>query len=350
MATVLDVAKRAGVSPSTVSRVLSEKAIVAPETRKKVLRVVSELGYEPNRFAQGLRSGKNSTVAFAVGDIEQYVYLQLSQHIQNELEANALDLLLFNLGHRGDRFEALLRRARALRLSGVVIATPDPIDIEAIKRFRNDLDFATCPIVVIGQDVTGHGIPSVWHDDEDAAYSATKSLLERGCRKIAYVGRIQGSAIGSWRFHGYRRAVEDWGIDVDDGSVFDCAYRYPAGYASGQKIAARRADFDGVMCGSDEMALGVMAACSDAGVNVPDDISVIGFGDIEWASFVRPQLTTVSTDYKGLALCAAEIVVGAGDGQTVALEHEIPRELKVRGSTISLGGQKMKTRNWKMEC
>ncbi|MEX2375427.1 MAG: LacI family DNA-binding transcriptional regulator [Dehalococcoidia bacterium] len=332
--TVLDVAKRAGVSPATVSRVLSEKSVVAPATKERVLRAVSELGYEPNRFAQGLRSGKNNTVAFAIGDIEQYVYLQLSQHMQNALEAIGLDLLLFNLGHRGDRFEAILNRSKALRLSGLILATSDPVDTAAIERFRSDVKFSACPIIVVGQDVTAEGIPSVWHDDDESAFAAATYLLRQGCRKIGYVGRIKGSAVGSWRYQGYRRALLKWGVDVPADRVFDCAFRYPAGYASGEKISARRSDFDAVICGSDEMALGVMAAASDGGIAVPDELSIIGFGDIEWSSFVRPALTTLSTNYRDLAAQAAEIVVAAEDPAGLVLKHKIGRDVVIRGSTV----------------
>lgn len=334
MTTVLDVAKRAGVSPATVSRVLSEKSIVAPATKERVLRAVRELGYEPNLFAQGLRSGKNNTVAFAIGDIEQYVYLQLSQHMQNSLEANGLDLLLFNLGHRGDRFEAILARAKALRLSGVILATSDPVDMKAIANFRAEVDFSACPIIVVGQDRSTEGIPSVWHDDAEGAFAATSYLLRQGCRKVGYVGRIEGSAVGSWRYQGYRRALEEWGADLDADRVFDCAFRYPAGYASGQKIAARQDHFDSVVCGSDEMALGVMAAAADAGIAVPEALSVVGFGDIEWSSFVRPALTTLSTNYRDLATQAANIVVSAADFDGSVQKHKIERQLVIRDSTI----------------
>lgn len=334
MVTVLDVAKRAGVSPSTVSRVLSEKAIVAPSTKERVLRAVDELGFEPNRFAQGLRSGKNNTVAFVVGDIEQYVYLQLSQHMQNALEPLGLDLLLFNLGHRGDRFQAILNRAKALRLSGVIIATSDPIDMQAIQRFRADIPVEVCPIVVVGQNAVAQDIPSVWHDDDEAAYIATTYLLRKGCARIAYVGRIAGSAVGTMRYEGYCRALRDRGLSPSRDRVFDCAYRYTAGYASGETIAKNQADFDAVMCGSDEMALGVMAALVDSDLRVPDDVSVVGFGDIEWASFTRPALTTLSTDYGYISAQAAEIIRKSSENSQFELGNKIERSLMIRNSTV----------------
>lgn len=254
--------------------------------------------------------------------------------MQNALEANGLDLLLFNLGHRGDRFEAILARAKALRLSGLILATSDPVDMAAIGSFRSEMEFSACPIIVVGQDRSADGIPSVWHDDEQGAFEATDYLLRRGCRKIGYVGRIEGSAVGSWRYQGYRRALGEWGVEVAGERVFDCAYRYPAGYASGEKIAARQEDFDAVVCGSDEMALGVMAAAADAGIAVPGALSIIGFGDIEWASFVRPAMTTLSTNYRELATQAAQIVVSAESPAGPVLQHKIGRQLMIRGSTI----------------
>lgn len=330
MTTVTDVARRAKVSVSTVSRVLSGKNIVAKRTRGKVLKAIEELGFQPNSLAQGLRRGRSNTVGFMVGDIEQTVYPQLSKHLQASLEECGLDLLLFNTNHSTGRFKTMLEHARKLRLSSIIVATSDEIDATILTQFQATEAGRDCPIIVLGQNLTALGVCSVWHDDTAASRMATKHLLSIGCKRIAYVGRIGGSAIGTMRFQGYRQAIEEqWG-SVDASLVWDSAYRYPAGYSSMRKIAENNIAVDGVIAGSDELALGVMAAAADLGMAIPSDLNVIGFGNVEWSAHVRPTLSTLSSDFPLMAETVKRIIESGND--MVDCGTVIERKLILRNS------------------
>ena len=129
MVNVVAVATHAGVSPATVSRVLAGRVPVAAATRARVLEAVEQLGYRPNEVARSLRAGRGRTVALVTGDIEQGLYAGLAKHVQGELEALGLDLLLFNLGHREDRLQHFLERAPSLGLRGIVLASPHVMDM-----------------------------------------------------------------------------------------------------------------------------------------------------------------------------------------------------------------------------
>lgn len=332
MTNIIDVARRAGVSISTVSRVMSGQAVVAAKTREKVLRAISELDFRPNHMAQGLRLGRTRTVALAIGDIEQHIYLHLFRHVQSALEEAGLDLLLFNLGHRGERFEAVLSRAETLKLSGLLFATSDILDVGKILEFRERVATSDCPVIMLGQNLSEQGICSVWHDDVGASYRATKHLIGLGCRNIAFVGRITGSVVGQSRLAGYSQALRESLGEVAPERVWDAAYRYPAGYAAMEKALNAGVPVDAVFAASDEMALGVMAAAMDRGLGIPEQVSVIGFDNIEWGQHVRPALSTLSRDLPQVAAKVKQLIEDAHAGRPLTESVRIERELILRGS------------------
>ena len=130
MVSVVAVATHAKVSPATVSRVLAGRVPVAAETRARVLKAIEQLGYRPNEVARSLRVGRGRSVALVTGDIEQGIYATLAKHVQGELEALGLDLVLFNLGHRQDRLRHFLERAPSLGLRGILLSSPHVMDME----------------------------------------------------------------------------------------------------------------------------------------------------------------------------------------------------------------------------
>lgn len=293
MKTVSDVARHAGVSPATVSRVLNGNTKVSVDIRNKVLESVRQLGYRPNSMAQGLRKGRSNTVALLVGDIAQRHFAELTLHIQSELEAVGMDLLLYNLGHSPERLKDFLGRAPSMKLRGLTLALSDklPKDIVAMLASLPD---AGVPLVSIGQDLTRQRIPSIVHDERAAAHRAVTYLLERGHRRIAYIGKIKGSVIGTERFRGYQAALR--AADAFDQTLaWDLTYRYSAGRDAVLRALDRGLAFTGIQAGSDEIAMGAMAALRDRGLAVPQDVAVVGFGDIEMGAYLRPALTTLSS-------------------------------------------------------
>jgi DNA-binding LacI/PurR family transcriptional regulator len=293
MATVIDVAREAGVSLATVSRVLNGTAAVSAHLREKVSAAVQALEYRPNLMAQGLRKGQSNTVALLVGDIAQRHFAELTMHVQSALEEVGADVMLFNLGHSEARLAEFLERAPSMRLRGVVIALSDTVPI-AVAPLVAELSTQGLTVVSIGQDLRRFGVPSIVHEERAAARRSVAYLLARGHRRIAYVGRIKGSAIGTERFHGYRAALRKAG-HFDDALVFDMAFRYAAGRDAVLRALDCRIAFTAMQTGSDEIATGAMAALRDRGLRVPEDVAIVGFGDVEMGAYLRPALTTLST-------------------------------------------------------
>jgi DNA-binding LacI/PurR family transcriptional regulator len=332
LTTVFDVAKEAGVSIATVSRVLRGTASVSETTKLRVLKVIGELGYQPNRMAQGLRLGRTETVAFAVGDIEQSVYSAMTKHLQAALERLGLDLLLYNLGHSEARLLKLLDNAAALGVQAIAIASSDALPERELAGRVDMFARAGIAIVSINQDLSGHGIPSVLYDDKGAARRAVSHLIATACGPVAYVGRIAGSAVGSNRFAGYVAAHEEAGIAFDPELVWDAAYRYRAGYDAVAQACRAGKRFGALQAGSDEMAMGAIAALQDIGRRVPEDCKIVGFGGADWAEFSRPGIATLTSNPETMAAHVAAILEALHAGTAPPLRTVMERRFARRAS------------------
>lgn len=328
MATVSDVARLANVSIATVSRVLNGSATVATETRERVLQAVADLEYAPNRAAQNLRFGRSSTVALAVGDIEQSAYAAITRHLQPVLEAVGLDLLLYNLAHSSDRLARLLRDAEGFGVSAVIIATSDAMDEADLVRQANRLAALNISVIVVNQDMSHIGIPSVIHDDTTASDASVSYLIETGRTPIAYLGRVSGSRVGQARRLGYVNALTRAGLSVDPDLIWDSYYRFAAGYEAVDRALGRGLTFRAIQCGSDELATGALAALKDHGIRVPEDVAVVGFGDNSWSAHLRPSLTTLSSDPQQVAFTVRDLLTTQGERpmQTLIRRYFLHRE------------------------
>jgi len=293
MPTVLDVARQARVSSATVSRVLNGHTSVDPAMRERVESAVATLAYRPNPLAQGLRKRQSKTVALLVGDIGQRHLAELTMRIQVALEAQGLDLLLVNLGHSPARLASSLERAARLRLRAVVLTLSDVVPASVVSHLQA-LQEQDVHLVCVGQDLTRWGVDSIVHEERAAAHRSVSYLIDQGQRRIAYVGRIKGSAIGTQRFQGYRAALRRARL-FDPALVWDRAFRFAAGRDAVLQALDQELHFTALQAGSDEMAAGALSGLQDRGLRVPQDVAVVGFGDVEMGAFLRPALTTVST-------------------------------------------------------
>jgi len=331
MATVLDVARQAGVSAATVSRVLNGRLAAGSPTRERVLAAMQALEYQPNRLAQGLRRGRGNTVALVVGDIEQNIYSALTKHVQAELDGIGLDLMLYNLDHDPGRLRSVLEMAPAMGLRGVALATTDKLRRAEVLRMLRGLQQRGIVVLSVGQRLDRAGIPSVVHEEKAACQRAVAWLLAAGRAPVAYVGRIAASAIGTERYRGYAAALAQAGLPVRAELVQDVSYRYAAGYGGMQRLLDAGMRCGAVQAGSDEIALGIMAALGDRGLAVPRDIAVVGFGNIGWGEHVRPALTSISVDHAAVGRALCDVLRAEVAGPPPALVV-VKRHLVRRGS------------------
>lgn len=331
MTTVLDVARLAGVSSATVSRVLNGRAGVKQEARDRVLAAALELGFRPNRMAQGLRRGKGNTIALLVGDIEQNLYSSLTKHVQASVGEIGLDVLLYNLDHSADRLRSFLSLAPALGLLGIVLATSDRIGAE-FDPLLADLQARGLTLLSMVQRLDHRGVPSIVHEEFAATREAVACLLASGRAPVVYLGRISTSDLGAERYRGYRAALADAGEPLRRELVQDVRFSYQAGYEAVTRLLDNGIAFRAVQAGSDVIALGALAALADRGVRVPEEIALIGFGNADWTAFVRPALTTLSVHHEAAAMAVRSAFEAAQAGRDVPPLVTIKRSLIRRRS------------------
>jgi DNA-binding LacI/PurR family transcriptional regulator len=292
---VRDVARLAGVSPMTVSRVINSHPKVSEVTRHRVLDAIRELGYRPSRAARDLSRGRSRSVTVMMSSTTLYVRPALLQGIEEAARAAGFHVEIGILDSpRQAAADAAVDRLCDPTTGGVVVIALDREGISALHAVPPGIP------VVAALEATNRAdsqrYPSVVLDDRAAALTATRHLLELGHPTVHHVA-IPSPARSSARLQGWRTALRTAAAAVPD--PITAGWDPLSGYRAGQRLASDpRAT--AVLCGNDDLALGVLHALREAGRAVPDDVSVIGFDDIPGAPFFAPPLTTVHLDYLGL--------------------------------------------------
>ena len=293
------------------------------------MEAVGKLGYRLNTVARGLRKGQTNTVALVVGDIKQGHFAEMTKSVQIALESIGVELLLFNVGHSQQRFAQFVLRASSMKLRAMTIAVSDAISAPVADQLQA-LAAGGTPVIAISQNLTRLGIPSLVHEERAAVARSVEWLLQQGRRRIAYLGRIMHSAVSSERYRGYKAALVRAG-HFDEALVFDPAYRYVGGYETVCRALDAGLRFDAIQTASDELAAGAIAALLDRKLAVPGDVAVIGIGNIEVSSYLRPALTTWTSQHDTIANQLCAMIDGAAKGRADTLTL-FPRELVRRES------------------
>lgn len=321
-----DVAKAAGVSVPTVSRVLTGTKYVAPELAQRVHDAVQAIGYRPNSAARSMRSGRRTLVSVLAGSTANYGYSRTLQGIETAARHAGMSVTITVLESSDDEHvNGSIDLALAQPTAGVIVLEFDRAGINAGRALPESL-----PLVVAGGGSRRTGGPAAALIDERAGgRQATEYLLRLGHRTVHHVaGPTEGKHSG--RTDGWRAALQAAGAPVP--TVMNADWDAMAGYRWGEKVAGRD-DVTAVFCGNDEIALGLMRALSDRGVSVPEDISVVGFDDQPLVGLWRPSLTTVDQDFEDLGARAfgmlSQLIEGA---QNVTTSVATP-QLVVREST-----------------
>lgn len=291
-----DVARLAGVSQPTVSRVLNNTSTpiaVSEATREKVLKAVAELGYRPNMTARSLRTQHTQMIALLIADISNGFYHPIARAVQEVAREHDYDLLIADSDHDYENekhfCEAVIRRP----VDGV-IAVPIHLD-------ENDLDrlttLARTPVVALGQHVQHPAVDVVGVDDQAATCAAVTWLLtERGYETVGFLGVPESYPPGPRRFQGYRDALAEAGRTFDPCFVYEGDFSLESGRRAARTLLEQSEWPRAIFAINDLMAIGLILELRAAGVRIPDDLAVMGFDDIAEAQIVSPALTTVAQD------------------------------------------------------
>lgn len=289
---IADVARLAGVSVPTVSRVLNGSSPVSEEKRTRVLSAIAKLGYRPNAAARALGSGQRSLIVVFAGNTTRYGYAMTIQGIEEAARQGGYAVLI-SVVESDD--PAVVRAALDLVLmqpvAGAIVLEFDPQGLATLQALPRSI-----PVVSAAAATAGVGVPCARLDDREAAVRATEYLLGLGHRTVHHVA-IPPSGWPSGRATGWRQALERAGVPVPEMVVSD--WDPESGYRCGLQMA-RRDDVSAVLCGNDEIAIGLMRGLQEGGRRIPEDVSVIGFDGQRLTEFVMPSLTTVEQDFADL--------------------------------------------------
>ncbi|MDA0172617.1 LacI family transcriptional regulator [Solirubrobacter taibaiensis] len=337
--TIRELARRSGVSVGTVSRALNGYTDVRPETRERIMRLASELDYTPAAAARSLVTQRSHVIGVFMEtgeghpDLQHPFFHEVLGGLKQRVGREGFDLLLFASERPGGGYgrHSYLKRARHHNVDGCALIGLDPDDDEVRRLARGEV-----PCVAIDMQLEGPLTEVVMSDNEDGAATAVRHLHDLGHRRIATITGMIDSRPGIDRLRGYRAAIQELGLAYRDDYV-----RYGDFYAeSGREQTARLLALDepptAIFAAADMMAIGAVRAASEAGLNVPTDLSIVGFDDIQLAPHVNPPLTTLRQDKLGLGAAAGDALVAriAGDPERPSL-RTLPVELVVRGSTAA---------------
>ena len=322
--TISDVAKAAGVSPSTVSRALTRPERVDAETRARISEQIERLGYKVNRAARGLVTGRTSNLAVIVADLANPFFPDIVKGVQLRAQRHNLTTLLADSGEDPDA-ELSLVGSLAPQVDGIVLCG-SRMSEEQLAKARQ-----LAPIVLVNRSTPGH--PAVTVDNVDGMRQAVRHLRALRHRRIGYVGGPEGSRSHHDRLAGAHRATADNGIELVELGNVDPTFGGGAAAADSVLLA----EVTAVLTYNDVIAIGLMHRLVAYGVRVPDEISVIGFDDIPLTEMTYPPLTTVRFPRREAGEAAVDRLLRVLDGaEPEADAAPLPTELVVRGSTTRL--------------
>ena len=285
--TIYDVAREAGVSMATVSRVVNGNKNVKENTRKKVLEVIERLDYRPNAVARGLASKRTTTVGVVIPDITNTYFASLAKGIDDIAEMYKYNIVLANSDEDDEKEVAVVNALFSKQVDGIIF-----MGYHLTEKIRSEFSRSRTPVVLAGTVDVEHQLPSVNIDYKNATADAVRHLLKRN-KKIAFVsGPLVDDINGKIRLVGYKEALKEAGVNYSEGLVFESKYRYDDGYALAERLVSSKAT--AAIVTGDELAAGLLNGLADHGVSVPEDFEIITSDDSQIARYTRPNLTTIA--------------------------------------------------------
>lgn len=325
--TIYDVAREAGVSMATVSRVVNGNKNVKENTRKKVLEVIDRLDYRPNAVARGLASKRTTTVGVVIPDITNTYFATLAKGIDDIAEMYKYNIVLANSDEDDEKEVAVVNTLFSKQVDGVIF-----MGYHLTEKIRSEFSRSRTPVVLAGTVDVEHQLPSVNIDYKNAIADAVRHLLKRN-KKIAFVsGPLVDDINGKVRLAGYKDALKEAGVNYSEGLVFESKYRYDDGYSLADRLVSSKAT--AAVVTGDELAAGLLNGLADHGVSVPEDFEVITSDDSQIARFTRPNLTTIAQPLYDLGAISMRMLTKIMHKEELE-EREVllPHGLKVRKST-----------------
>lgn len=336
MATMKDVAERAGVSITTVSHVVNGTRFVSEKVRERVMEVMEELGYQPNVLARGLRRGESSTIGLIVPDVTNPYFAEVARSVEDACAERGYGVILCNSDGRPERQRQAVEVLASNRVGGLIL-----VNVGMTEREAAMFEGLAIPMVMLDREIPGIVTDSIQIDNARGGRQATEFLLSLGHRKIACLAGPSEVSPSGDRVDGFREALQDAGIEPDPELIFTGDFTPEGGHVCARHLMDMGADMPTALFAcNDLMAFGAITAFSEKGIRVPEDISIMGFDDIRLASYFNPTLSTVAQPRHEMGQRAVRILLERmqktcqAPGRHVLLDTE----LQVRMSTAPVRG------------
>lgn len=332
MATMKQVAERAGVSISTVSHVINNTRVVSNDVRQRVLGIIDEMHYIPSAVARSLKNDKTHTIGVLVPNSSNPYFAELIRWIEEAAFQRSYNIILCNAHGSDHKHAAYLRLLMEKRIDGLVLIASGADDDQDLL-----LHNPSVPIVQLERALPGLYADLILAGEEEGAHQATRHLIELGHRAIACVAGPPALPRTRERVGGFLRAMRDAGLPVSEEGIVHEAFTSAGGYTAFERLLAHERRPSAVFVTSDLMALGGLCAASRAGVRVPGQLSVVGYDDIDGAGYASPPLTTVAPPKRDMARLAIEQLIGRIKGSEEPLRNTaLSSQLVVRASSAPL--------------
>jgi len=330
MSTIRDVAKLAGVSTATVSRVINSQETVRESTRKKVQQAMGVCNYKYNALARGFATKKTNTIGLIIPNINNPVFAESTQGVQDYADSNKIQVILGNTYYQHEKEDGLIKTLREKQVDGFIITTTNPR-----SRVLYSLVEEKVPFVLLYSTLKKGVFSAVGVDNFQGGYLATEHLVKLGHKRIGMIaGKFSISDRSLHRWHGYKHCLKNYNINYDNNLLFQTNYSLTGGKASMEKMLALQDPPTAVFCSNDYMALGAMKGARECGLSLPQDMSIVGFDDIQIASYVVPELTTIHQPAHEMGKLAAKLLFTLMEEKTgKPVQKMLESSLVVREST-----------------
>lgn len=327
--TLKDIAKKANVSHATVSRALNDHREININTREKIKNIAKEMGYFPNVLARGLVNNTSKSIGVIIPDITNPFFSQIIKGVEDFSNYKGYSVILSNTSWDEEREIKNILEMAQRRIDGLIIT---PVSGDTYYRIK-ELNINT-PVVYIAGRLDESDMNYVVIDDEMAGFTATEYLINLGHENIFFIGGSDKTVGIVHRLQGFKKALAKHNIECPSSSVINCSIRRDSGYAVMSDLIQQNRIPTAVVAGNDFIALGVMEAIEANGLSVPEDVSIIGFDNIDFAAFSKISLTTIDVPKYEMGKAAAEIIINNSKENNLKVPNQVVVEssLKIRSS------------------
>lgn len=331
--TIKDIAKAMGCAPSTVSRALNNSANISPAVREAIQSYALEHNYRPNEFALSLRNNRSNTIGVILPQIKHYFFASVLSGVERAAVAAGYNIMVAQSNEEYDKEVAIVESFRKAKVCGVIASlAKGTLDYTHFRRLVDE----EVPLVFYDRICTELNTSRVVVDDYTGAFAAVEHLIETGCKKIAFFTSPLHLEISKNRRNGYVDALRKHRIEVDNNMIVECDTRPAARELTMNMLKSEHKCPDAFFAVNADTAAGILYACKDAGLHVPDDVSICGFSDNETARSTEPRLSMVDQPGEAVGQGAMELLLAKinGDEEKLVYKNKIVKtSLILRGST-----------------